>query len=129
MDTIHNIEEQRRIDLTRTALEILDEWGIKPDHQVVLLGLPQDTRPRALAKYRKGSALPDEEGILLRIHYLLGIHKAVCSLFPHNHMVGQYWITTPTRSFGGKSPLYIMLRNGISGMQRVQDHLNGTADW
>ena len=119
------LEETERRELVQTVFLVLGRWDIQPDDQAILLGLPPGTRARALAKYRMGNALPDESGFLQRAHYLLSIHNAVGTFFPGNPTAANYWVTTRSPAFGGQAPLDIMRADGVDGMRRVLDHLNG----
>lgn len=129
MGTLNKIDDPNGAELGRTVLGILNAWGIEAEHQVTLLGLPPETRPRALNRYRSGTPFPDEQDCLLRAHYILSIQNAVESMYPHNASVGHLWVTTPNPMFSEKTPLEIMLLYGVEGMQRLVHHLNGTGDW
>jgi hypothetical protein len=123
------MEEQNHKDLGLTLLRVLSDWGVEPEHQVILLGLPEGTKPRALQRYRSGEPLPSADDFTQRAHYILAIQNAVDSMYPHNAAAANYWVTTPTYFFGNRSPLEVMLHHGLEGMQRVINHLNGIDDW
>jgi hypothetical protein len=129
MATLNKIDAPRGAELGRVVTQILNDWGIEPEHQVALLGLPPDTRPRALNRFRSGTPFPDDQECLLRAHYILSIQTAVESMYPHNISVGHLWVTTPNAMFSDKTPLEIMLLYGVDGMQRLVHHLNGTSEW
>lgn len=129
MNTLYDLDEQRRSDLAKQLLLVLNEWGIEPEHQIILLGLPDDTRPRTLNRYRTGTPFPEDESFLQRAHYILSIKNAVDSIYPHNEKAASYWVTTSNWFFNDKTPLEIMLAQGIEGMKQVIDHLNGTDQW
>jgi hypothetical protein len=38
-------------------------------------------------------------------------------------------MTTQCQYFANQTPLDIMLNEGVAGMKRVLDYLNGTEDW
>jgi len=122
-------QPQRQTDLIKTVLETLTNWDVKPQDQITLLGLPKDTKPRTLGRFRVGALLPQADDFLQRAHYILSIQNAVNSIFPHNAAAANYWVTTPNGYFGGKSPLEAMLNNDIEGMKYVVDHLNGVDGW
>jgi hypothetical protein len=40
--------------------------------------------------------------------------------------MADYWVTTGNSQLGNKSPLEVMLENGLDGMRYVAGHLNNT---
>ena len=125
----NRVDMDRRADLAQTILTVLRNWGVAKEQQIILLGLPEGTRPRTLNKFTMGAPFPDDDEALMRANYLLSIQNAVDSLFPHNTTAANYWMTTPCQSFANHTPLSIMLNEGLDGMKRVLDYLNGTEDW
>ena len=119
------LEPGQRDNVVRAVFHILNEWHTSPEQQAVLLGLPQDTRIRALNRYRAGQAFPEEVDFLERAELLFSIVSAVNSIHPHNPHAANLWISTGNMFLGDRSPLDIMLARGLSGMQSVLDHLNG----
>ncbi|GMR07591.1 MAG: hypothetical protein BMS9Abin26_0594 [Gammaproteobacteria bacterium] len=120
------LSQNDHIALAKAVITILDAWKIGPADQVSLLGLPEGTRPRALAKYRVATPLPDEPDIRLRIKYLLNIQTSLDTLFPHNTMMANYWVTTEIPYFNNQSPLQLMLNLGLDGIKTVSAHLDGS---
>lgn len=119
--------QEDRLDLLRTVLEVLDQWDLSAREQVLLLGLPQDTRSRGLVRYRSGTPLPNYEAFEERARYILGICRAVHSLFPHSDIAADYWITTEGAMHGSRRPLDLMLVGGVDGMKRVLNFLDGSS--
>jgi len=126
-DYATNSSEHR--DLVHTLLSILREWQVEPEQQIILLGMPNSTKARALNRVRAGEPLPECDRFLERAHFLLAIQNAVSSMYPHNAQAANYWVSTPSFFFGNYSPLQIMLNEGVAGMQRVLNNLNGIDDW
>ena len=120
---------ENNADIARTVLSMFQSWGISPKDQIKLLGLPSDSRSRILTKYRNGFPLPDDEEFAMRVALLFAIQNAISSLFPHNAKAADYWITTPFDFFVNHTPLQIMLNEGLGGMRRVLNYLNGVEDW
>jgi len=121
------IEQQK--DLTKTLLSVFSNWNIEDRDQIALLGLPQNTKPRMLNRFRAGMDLPNNHEFLQRAHYILSISNAIDSLFPHNSTAANYWITTHSENFANKSPLEIMLIHGVEGMEYILNLLNGKDEW
>ena len=93
-----------------------------PTDQAVLLGLSTQSRS-TIARYRRGEPLADSADLLARAGHLLGIHKALRILFPHDRDLAYRWVSTPNRSFG-TSPLEVMKRHGYEGILAVRRYLD-----
>lgn len=119
------VNPSERSDLIETLLEVMRGWGLNSDEQIRLLGLPEGTRVRVLQQYRQGKAMPEESRFLQHAEMILAIHRAVSSFFPGNPTMANYWVTTPSTPFAGRTPLELMLKDGLSGMRYCLDHLNG----
>ncbi|ABA59354.1 MbcA/ParS/Xre antitoxin family protein [Nitrosococcus oceani] len=100
--------------------KITADWGLNNQQQRILLGnIPEQT----FYKYKR---LPDvklNKDILERISYILGIRKALMTLFP-NKQRADAWITKPNRDFGNASALDAMLGGSITDLARVRHYLD-----
>jgi transcriptional regulator with XRE-family HTH domain len=108
--------------LARLVVTLLDHWDLAPNDQAVLLGLSTQSRS-TIARYRRGEPLADSADLLARAGHLLGIHKALRILFPHDRDLAYRWVTTPNRRFGA-TPLEIMKRHGYEGILAVRRYLD-----
>jgi hypothetical protein len=115
-----------RADFASAAIRVLNEWGVEPQDQVTLLGMPENTRPRALLRHANGTPLPDENNLHLRIKHLLSIEHSLATAFPHNTALANYWVTTANQYFGNRTPLDIMLEHGVDGMETVARFLDNS---
>lgn len=123
------LNQEERGRLAVAIVNTLDEWGVGAAEQVRLIGLPEDTRPREITRYRRGTALPDDEEIIQRCQHIIGIQHALQLIFAHNPQFPGLWITdTANRHFDG-SPVDVMLREGLGGMARVRKLLEPGSDW
>ncbi|KGO99725.1 MbcA/ParS/Xre antitoxin family protein [Novilysobacter defluvii] len=111
--------EQTRKDLARTVTSLFDKWGLEGEQQAQLLGMPGNG-PEACAEYRAGQqALPDEPETLDRVGYLLGIHAGLRLLFPEDEAIRFGWVKMRNQSLDGRTPLDVMLSEGLVGVARV----------
>lgn len=123
------LSDGERTVLGQVVTEILDKWGIKDDLQIVLLGLPEKTKPRQLTRYRQGQQpLPQDDELLTRAKHVLGIQNALEFMFPLNKSMPNFWLRNRNRSLKG-IPLTIMLETGLLGMERVWRVLDCTQNW
>jgi len=109
--------------LARMVVALLDHWKLAPNDQALLLGLSAQSRS-SVARYRRGEPLADSADLLARAGHLLGIHKALRILFPHDRDLAYRWVTTANRRFGDAAPLEIMKRHGYEGILAVRRYLD-----
>jgi transcriptional regulator with XRE-family HTH domain len=105
------------------VVSLLDHWNLTPNDAAVLLGLSTQSRS-TIARYRRGEPLADSADLLARAGHLLGIHKALRILFPHDRDLAYAWVTTPNRRFGDVAPLEVMKRHGYEGILAVRRYLD-----
>ena len=108
--------------LAKLVVSLLDRWQLPPNDQAALLGLSAQSRS-TVARYRRGEPLADSADLLARAGHLLGIHKALRILFPHDLDLAYRWISAPNRRFAA-SPLEIMKRHGYEGILAVRRYLD-----
>jgi len=89
----------------------------------VLLGLSTQSRS-TLARNRRGEPLADNADLLARAGHLLGIHKALRIVFPHDRELAYRWVSAPNRRFDGAAPLEVMKRHGYEGILAVRRYLD-----
>lgn len=95
----------------------------------MLLGLDAQARSRALARYRHGVPLPDNEHVLRRASDLIAIGRALLTVFPHSASSASLWVTTPHIHFGNRTPLDVMLDDRENGIGRILRSLDNTGGW
>lgn len=114
------------IDRTRVGkmlMNLFAHWQITTGEQLSLLGLSKDNR-RALTQYRSGQPLSKDRDKLERAGVLLGIHKSLRLLFPHNRDLAYGWMTQPNRAFKGATPVQLIDEQGMVGLYMVRAYLD-----
>lgn len=114
---------QSRERLASMVVKLLDHWKVSPSDQAALLGLSVQSRS-TVARYRRGDPLADNADLLARAGHLLGIHKSLRILFPHDLDLAYRWVSAPNARFGGATPLDIMKRHGYEGILSVRRYLD-----
>lgn len=123
------LNDSERTQLGIMVMGILDEWRLAPKDQVFLLGMPEETKPRELSRYRNGTTpLPADDNILKHAQHVLGIQESLHVVFPLNPNMPSFWLKHRNKSLRG-IPLEIMLDEGIVGMSRVWRQLDCTQNW
>ena len=115
-------QRSNRERLARMVVTLFEHWHVSASDQASLLGLSPDSRA-TVARYRKGEPLADNTDLLGRAGHLLGIHKALRILFPHDRDLAYRWVTTPNRRFGDRIPLDTM-KQGYEGILAVRRYLD-----
>jgi uncharacterized protein (DUF2384 family) len=118
-----------RAELTCALVTLLDSWGVRDIDKVRILGLPASTRVRMFKRYRQGTALPLDKQVLAHVDHLLGIVDALQTTYPRNTEIGSYWMNKPNRRFQNRTPISLLIDDGLSGLRRVRAHLDCTYAW
>ncbi len=126
---MHELSHEQRVDLARAVISILDHWGLSAADQVAILALPPGTRPGMIRQYRENKALPDDAEVAERIEHLAGIADALRTSHPLNGTMDAIWMHTVNRRFDDRTPLEVMINDGLSGVIAVRAHLDCTFDW
>ncbi|MBW3549317.1 MAG: MbcA/ParS/Xre antitoxin family protein [Proteobacteria bacterium] len=112
-------EEGTRRDLARVVSALFDKWDLPGEVQLSLLGMSPESR-KLLPLYRRGErALPNSRDTLDRAGYLLGIHKGLRLLFPENEALRYRWVQVGNRMLDGRTPLQVMVEDGLVGVARI----------
>lgn len=110
----------------RAFRAIATEWGLSERERLALLGEPaRSTYHQWIRKAEAEEAPTLPLDTLLRISGVLGVYKALEILFPKRDEAAA-WLKGPHRgpSFGGQSPLAVMVGGGPEGIFLVRRHLD-----
>lgn len=119
--------EQARQGMAKLVTNLFDCWGLDTAQQLQLLGMSPSSRA-ALGRYRQGRPLPDSRDVRDRVGLLLAVHKALGLLYPRNPKLKYGWIKRRNQALGNRTPLEVMIEQGITGLARVArylDHVRG----
>ena len=109
--------------LARMVMTLLDHWQLDTEDQATLLGLAPGNRA-ALARYRKGEPIGSTRDQFERVGHLLGIHKNLRLLFPHNRDLAYRWMSTRNRAFEQRTPVELVREWGFAGLLAVRAYLD-----
>lgn len=125
METTPQFEERKadRSEQAKMVMTLFTHWQLSTEDQLALLGLSTSNRG-ALTRYRKGEPLAPNRDLLERAGILLGIHKSLRLLFPHNREQVYVWMTRPNRAFEGMSPAETIKQWGFTGLLMVRAYLD-----
>lgn len=111
-----------RVRLARMVTTLFQHWGLPTAEQSALLGMSTSHRA-TLARYRRGEPLADSRDLLDRVGHLLGIHKSLRILFPHDIDLAYRWMTTPNRLLGTR-PVDVAIERGFEGLLALRRYLD-----
>ncbi len=112
-----------RVVLARAVTRLFELWQLNAADQLMLLGLNESNRI-ALQRYARGEALAANRDLLERVGLLLGIHKALKLLYPHNPEIAGGWMAAPYTKFDNATPVEIVRRHGFAGLLMVRGTLD-----
>lgn len=117
------LSEEGHQALARMVIRLFDHWDLPLETHADLLGLSAAAYA-TLNRYREGHPLADDRDLLERVAHLLGIHKNLRSLFPHNRELVYRWPTTCNSDFGNCTPVDVVVERGLEGILRVRRNLD-----
>jgi transcriptional regulator with XRE-family HTH domain len=120
--TIDTSTREARTRLALMVTRLLDHWRLSMTEQAEMLGLSPASRS-TLARYRSGEPLADSRDLLDRAGHLLGIHKSLRLLFPHDRELAYRWMTQPNRRLG-RRPVDLVIERGFEGLLAVRRYLD-----
>ncbi len=112
-----------RSELAKMVMALFDHWQLSTEDQLALLGLSRTNRG-ALTRYRKGDPLASNRDLLERVGIMLGIHKSLRLLFPHNRELAYAWMSQRNRAFNGMPPVESIKQWGFAGLLMVRAYLD-----
>jgi uncharacterized protein (DUF2384 family) len=108
------------------TMQLFENWGLSTEDQCLLLGFSPGAR-MSLSRYRRGQPLADSADLLGRVGHLMGIHKALRTIFPYDRDLAYRWITQPNKKFEGLRPVDVM-KQGYEGLLAVRRYLDFERD-
>jgi len=126
---LRDLNHDDRVQLSRLVVELLDRWRVEGSDQVSLLGLPSDTAPRVLRRYRENTPLPNSPEVNERIDHLLGIADALRTSNPCSATADVIWLHSVNHRFENRTPIDAMIHDGLGGLLAVRTHLDCAYDW
>jgi hypothetical protein len=120
---------EQRVDLAKSIMYLLDEWGLSSQEKINLLAIPGSVRSRTVGQFYSGKALPDDPEVMNRVEHIVGIADALRTSYPRNGSMPAYWLNQNNKLFGDRTPLNCMLEDGLDGIVAVRVHLDCAYDW
>ena len=116
------VSRDARARLARMVVQLLDHWALPTAEQAAMLGLSATSRS-TLSRYRAGEPLADSRDLIDRAGHMLGIHKSLRILFPHDRDLAYRWMSTPNARFGAR-PVDVVVAHGFEGLLALRRYLD-----
>lgn len=126
---MHDLTHDDRVQLARLIVTLLDSWEVPAENQIALLGLPPETSTLILRRFYENEPLPDDAEINERVDHLFGIADALRTSYPHNAHMGAIWMNRRNNRFDNRTPLAVLLEDGLQGFFAIRTHLDCAYDW
>lgn len=120
---------EKRLAISQIIFDILRGWNIDEINQVNFLGFPKGTKPRILKRYQHDTPLPDDEETIDRMTHIFEIAEALRTTYPCNYGMAKKWLQTPHRRFNKRTPIEVMLEEGLGGLIAVRADLDCAYAW
>jgi hypothetical protein len=104
-------------------MKLFDHWNLTTEEQLDVLGFSPTNRA-VLTRYRKGEALSGSRDTMERAGHLLGVHKNLRLLFPHNRDLAYAWMKSRNRAFDNLTPTEVIRKFGFAGLLMVLAYLD-----
>ncbi len=99
---------------------LAEHWRLNAEQARTLLGQPSE---RTFYNWKGGKVGNPSHDTMSRIGYLLGIHRALRTLFSNPENV-YGWISRENDDFNGQSPLQRMLGGDVTDLAYVRQYLD-----
>jgi len=123
------VNPEQQLLRTQKVMNALDDWGLNGEQILAVLDFPKTERSRHLAKYRKDTPFPDDDNVISRVTFLLGIIDALRTTYPRNMQMGARWMAEPHVRLKNRCPLQAMLEDGEVGVIAVLSELDCAYAW
>ena len=97
--------------------KLVNHYGLTRSETAILLGI-KDNRQRLMG-LEKSETIPDDPDKVLRVGYLIGIHKNLRIIFPHNRDIVYSWMKTPSNLLNGISPMDYLMADPMNSLPRL----------
>jgi len=112
----YTAEERNSIALN-VFFNISEGWSLTEGEKVILLGNPD---PATYLAWQRGDNLELPAEVIERISYVIGIYKALRTLYPTRERADA-WVKKTNRAYDGKTALQVMLDGNLA---QVRKHLD-----
>ena len=111
------VNDQQAKVLGEAFWKLINHYKFNRKQQAFLLGI-KENRQR-LGDLETKSLIPVDPDKFRRVAHLLGIHKNLRILYPHNQKIVYEWMQKPRENFGGMSAIDFVCFNETETLPRL----------
>jgi len=112
-----------RSAISKMLMQLFEHWKLTTEEMLNALGYSLTNRAM-LTKLRHGAPISSSRDTMDRAGHLLGIHKNLRLLFPHNRDLAYAWMKTRNRAFDNRAPIEVIHDYGFAGVLMVHAYLD-----
>lgn len=117
------IDSESAIRLTKMIIQLFAHWELTYFEQSAMLGLSVKTNT-SIARFKNGSScIRMDRDTYDRVRFLLSIHQSLRQIFPLNPDLAYKWPKSSNQQFKGKTPIQVIIEDGILGLSCVHTYL------
>ncbi len=117
-----------RLELTRSIMNLLMDWGLSPRDIVNVLEI-KGVSVRHIERYRRTTPFPEDPALDEKIEHLVGISEGLRTAYPHSRQAGKNWLQKPQPRLGRRAPLAVIVNEGLNGIKSVRAELDCAFAW
>jgi uncharacterized protein (DUF2384 family) len=106
--------------MATAVITLFDRWNLSPAQRSIVLGGTQQT---TLDRWRRGEFDPITQELAVRLSLLMGIHKALRTLFLDDTRA-YAWVSTPNADFEERPPIDTLMDGDIEGFAQIRSYLD-----
>ncbi len=114
---IPQVNEEQAHVLGKAFWKLVQLYQFSRTEQATLLGIKAN-RER-LNSLEKQNTIPVDPDKFLRVSHLLGIHRNLRILYPHNREIVYSWMKTPRELFHGVSAIEFIEEDPLNSLPRL----------
>lgn len=111
----------------RAFFAIMERWGVSNEDAKKLLGQPGKSTFHNWKSGVVGERVAGEFDLATRISYVLGIFRALESIYARPELADS-WVRKPNQAFGGQSALERMAAGQIVDLAAVREYLDSVVE-
>lgn len=129
MNNLDHNNLDHNIEITQSVMHILDDWKLDGKQILSIMALPEEVKVRHLSQFRNSNSFPDTPEVNERLRHLVGIIDALATSYPVNPKMSLFWMTRTSKKFQGRTPVQVIVEDGLEGLITIRKHLDCSYDW
>jgi uncharacterized protein (DUF2384 family) len=118
---LEEVDDKRLANVAfNTFFNIVERWSLPEETIILLLGNPEASQYEI---WKQGEALEIDPNTLTRVSLVIGIYKALHTLFENSEQADT-WLHRPNQMFGSKPALISLCSGELEEMYALRKYLD-----